>query len=209
MEDICMGYERTYQAIPEDWEPLKVAVSAGLYSEFMTFIPFYLSQDYDAWLKGRENGPAFVGELKRLVAERPGIEKRMLDLDRRFDMLHYLLSQERRQRVAEAHDLGTKAICGSTLLPSHLAGTQGHLTGYSTPLEVLEIALFLESLTMSDLLDHFTPSDMLDKGVYKIYQWREDEHEYLLNLLREDYDMLRAFYHSVAENEEAVLAVCQ
>lgn len=75
--------------------------------------------------------------------------------------------------------------------------------GYSSSLEVLELAIFLDGLDSEDLHSYYDPNAM-DGNVYKFWKDRADEGEW--KVILQCFDGIRAVYASAAQNEEAMIA---
>lgn len=137
----------------------------------------------------------FCAELKARMLTHPGIETRnYYDIGRRYDAVHFLLSAQRREGKRLGNDVGTKAICGAHSLPEHFAALR-----YSDPLDVLEIALFLEPITRTDLKQYYAPLS----AKYPFWtEIAENKWEWIC----QDFEAIRAVYMATAEHEEGMLA---
>jgi hypothetical protein len=147
----------------------------------------------------------FCEAVKQMNAEHPGISSRVFTLDRWYDIIHYLLSETRRQSEfdAEADDRGTRAIRGTRTLPRHLRGGQGHPIRYSSPEEVAEIAIWMGSLTLDYLRFFYDPEQMRNR----VYKFGSDDPDWEWEIIGQYFRDFKMFYEEVAMRDEAVLAV--
>jgi hypothetical protein len=201
-----MGIDREYQALPPDWPVLAMARSGVCYHERLQFTAFLLERGcvpIRQVLTGEE--VAFCSELEALVRANPGIETRNFYLGRWWDILHFLLSSLRRDGRSSGDDLGTKAVCGAQSMPKHLVAGQGIPLRWSEPIDVLDIAIFLDTMTETGLREHYRPEEIDAANVYKWPGSRANEEDWL-HIIR-FFEGLRRFYIAAAEHDEGVLVV--
>jgi len=205
-----MGRERWYIALTGDCNLLKRAKEDPAFGEFLNWISIFEKGGQDDW-PGHDNWPGaamhreFCEAVKQMNVEHPSIATRVFTLDRIFDQLHYLLSEERRQGDGYADDWGTKAIIGATELPPHLKGTQGFSSRYSRPGDVAAIAAWMSPITKESLRSCYFPEDM-DLYIYKFGYSRDDPDAAFLDIWKY-FDDFRAFYKEVALHGEAILTI--
>ena len=198
-----MGHERWYVAIPDESRLLARAMADPEFGENLE-VPSYLGPQRRGYPRG---GPAaeFRAEVDAMNRAHPGIEDRIYTLDRYYDILHYLLSEERRRGEFDGADWGTTAIRGGHPLPEHLRGTQGHPTRSSTPGQVREVAARLTGLTADDLRAAYSTAGMQRQGVYKYQADRNDGETW--GWIVRYFEGLRSFYAATAAHGEGVLAI--
>ena len=140
-------------------------------------------------------------EAKIVWQSKEGIQSRILDLDRSFDKICYLLSPQRRLRDLHEEgdpDWGWYAIYGEGEIAKHAQSGQGFLHRYNSPLKVKEIANNLKALAIESLKILFDSELMEEQGVYKAFaynvqpgDWQEIK-SYIENFIY--------FYNTVAEH---------
>ncbi len=196
----------SYQAIPADSILLKkvtesetIAVSLNIHG--FKEIPDEQFQYYGENAEFAE----FASEAKLIRNEHSGIENREFDLGRRWDMLHYLLSENRRNCVPD-ETWAYRAINGGEKLGGNAVLPQGVPVTYLTPSEVKEVSRNLGNIEADDLEEHWNPPKMREAGVYKIRGDYNDDHQ--LHYLKEDFEKLKDFYLWAAIYDEAVLVFC-
>lgn len=138
--------------------------------------------------------------------DHPGIETRCFELYRHWDMLHYLLSDIRRQNVPyDENDLIYKAINGGAKIGDNFVMPQGVPITYLTPEEVKQISNALGEIKPHSLREHWNPKAMHHAGVYKI---RGDEDTDRLEYLLEEFQEFAEFYLTASVFDEGVLVFC-
>lgn len=143
---------------------------------------------------------------RELYAKHPGLEQRRFSVDRRWDKLHYLLSEARRHGRFDADDWGTHAILGARLLADQLTGGQGIHLRYSPPDIVQAIAEHVGSMTEGELRRAWAPPRMQECGVYKLRVDNAGEEEW--SWVVEAFRGLQALYRQAASHGEGVLVKC-
>jgi hypothetical protein len=200
-----MGLDRDYQAMPDGCTLLERArhePASGGYLE-----SFY-SWNYDSEPPPVRNDDdkafvEFLAAAKEVVEHHPGIKSRYLYLGRRWDMLHYLLSENRRKGDnKEWSHWVDKAIFGGQILNEETITTIGSPIRYLPPSEVLYVAENLGEISSESLRHHWNPQAMCDAKVYKS---RGADNE-SFGWVKEDFEKLKCFYALVAAHSEGVLS---
>lgn len=199
----------SYQAIPHDSNLLKKAAESEwttilLYSHGFNEIP---KADIERYLEDKEF-VEFKQEAERIRRNHSNIEKRKLYFGRRWDMLHYLLSEIRRnpQKRSDEHDLIHRAIHGGEKLGENSFLPQGVPVRFLNPFEVKEISKYLGNIEADELEKYWNPPLMSEAGVYKIHGDYNDDDQ--LRHLKEEFKKLKDFYLWAAIYDEAVLVFC-
>ena len=144
-----MGTEKWYVALPNDSSLLACAEVDTEYGEYLGFPSVFETGGvgFKVW---DDAGKEFCSAVSKLNEEHPGINRRVYTLGRYYDMLHYLLSEERRHGEFDKTDWATQAILGAKVLPTHLRGGQGHPIRYSPRETLMEIAFWLEFVSIDE-----------------------------------------------------------
>lgn len=198
-----MGVERWFLAVVDGCRLLDRARVDPEFGEFLM-----MPGDFGPGRRGSGRGglaAEFRAEVDAMNRLHPGVEDRIFTVDKDFDLLHYLLSAERRRGEFAGDDPGTWAILGARGLPDHLRGGQGHPIRYSTPGDVAEIAAWLGGRTAEDLRSAHDPAAMEEQCVYKFWAGRDDAGTW--GGIVGYFEGLRAFYVDVAAHGEGVLAI--
>jgi Domain of unknown function (DUF1877) len=196
-----MGIDGYYQALPDPCEPLARAIQDPLFGEVFSVANW---KPGDAqWLAWGGVWAECARAWQELCAKHPGLEQRRLYVGRRWDILHYLVSEERRRGRFDADDWGTHAILGADLLAEHLTGGQGIPLRYSPPDAVRGIAERIGLMTEGELRLAW---DLLKMEKGSVYKFRadnagEDQWGWALEAFRG----LQAFYRQAASLGEGVL----
>lgn len=199
--DLFMGLDCTYQALPEGCALLERAKRAPSFGELLALAPW---QQEPPWLAEGGMWTEFYEEVGRLRQRHPGLEERYFRGQRDWDVLHYLLSEARRQGV-EGDDWGTQAVLGARVLDESLRAGQGVPLRYSSPETVRALGEQLEQVTEADLRRVYVPELMEARAVYKFWADRADAEWWEHTVQR--FEGLRAFYRRVAREGEGVLVV--
>ncbi len=170
-----MGRESRLQAFPEDW-PLVSQVQSGACSgDLLQAVYGYLS-----WLRGKQftTGPRAYFQLEEdasrravfeatlsLLALDPGLIWRNCYLDRRFEVLRYLLTESARDDSTRR--LYQLAIDGSGSIHPQATATQGHPICWSDAETTMRIHAALRSVEFSSLAAHFGTAKFLATELYK------------------------------------------
>lgn len=200
-----MGLDMTYRAIAPGTVLHKI-VSGDPQAAF--YFGLYGYRELPEYAAHRPELAEYRAEAEKIQEDEdhPGIEDRHLDLYRHWDMLHYLLSDIRRQDVPyDENDLMYKAINGGAKMGAEFVMPQGVPITYLTPDEVRDISNALQEITPDMLRENWNPEAMREAGVYKI---RGDEGEGDLEYLLEDLGNLSHFYLMATVFDEGVLVFC-
>lgn len=197
----------SYQAIPADSNLLKKVAESETVAVSLNIHGFKeVSDEYLQYYGENAEFSEFVSEAKLIRNEHSGIENRELDLYRRWDMLHYLLSEIRRNnQVFDETDLIHRAIHGGEKLGDAVL-VQGVPVRFLNPREVKEISTLFGQIETDSLEEHWNPPQMREAGVYKIRGDYSDNDQ--LDYLKEEFENLKAFYLWAAIYDEAVLVFC-
>lgn len=199
----------SYQAIPADSSLLKKASESEWTTTLLNIhgfkeIPKDESERYSADKEFIE----FKQESEQIRRSHTNIENREFYFGRRWDMLHYLLSEIRRnpQKPYDENDLIHRAIHGGEKLGEEAVLPQGVPVRYLNPQEVKEISKLFGQIKTDDLDKHWNPRLMREVGVYKIRGDYSDDDQ--LYYLKEEFEKLKDFYLWAAIYDEAVLVFC-
>jgi hypothetical protein len=199
-----MGIDCSYQALPAPCEPLARAIRDPVFGEAFSSVSGRI--EAAEWMAWGGVWAECAQAWRELCAQHPGLEQRRFSVDRRWDKLHYLLSEERRNGRFDADDWGTHAILGAVQLADHLTGGQGIHLRYSAPAVVRTLAEHLRPITEGELQRAWEPARMQECGVYKFRADRADEQEW--GWVMEAFRGLQAFYDQAASLGEGVLVKC-
>lgn len=203
-----MGLDMSYQAIPADSSLLKKVAESETAAVSLNIYGFKKISDENLEYY-KENGEfaEFVSETKLIRNEHSDIENRECDLGRRWDMLHYLLSEIRRNNQPyDETDLVHRAIHGGEKLGENAVLPQGVPVRFLNPQEVKEISTLFGQIETDALEEYWNPPKMREAGVYKIRG--DDSDDYQLNYLKEEFEKLKDFYLWAAIYDEGVLVFC-
>jgi hypothetical protein len=203
-----MGLDMSYQAIPADSSLLKKVSESENAAVSLNIHGFKeVSDEYLQYYGENTEFAEFLSETKLIRNEHSGIENRELYLGRRWDMLHYLLSEIRRNdQPYDESDLIHRAIHGGELLGDGVYLPQGVPVRYLNPQEVKEISKLFGQIETDSLEIYWNPPKMREAGVYKIRGDDSDNDQ--LYYLKEDFEKLKDFYLWAAIYDEAVLVFC-
>lgn len=170
-----MGREIRLQAFPENW-PLLTRVRTGKTSgDFIQTAKIYLS-----WLRGKhrqtpaetyfaqetdEEYLAICHETLELVTTQPQILWRGADLDRRFEVLHFLLCES--TDSLETRDAFTYAIYGREPIHPDATATQGAPIKWNDADTTRRIQKVLDEIEYADVAIHFGTEKFLREPLYK------------------------------------------
>ncbi|EAU67119.1 DUF1877 family protein [Stigmatella aurantiaca] len=199
-----MGLDYSYQALPDPCGPLARAIREPVFGGAFSAVSGRL--EADEWLAWGGVWAECAQAWRELCVKHPGLEQRRFSLDRRWDKLHYLVSEARRHGRFDADDWGTHAILGAGLLADHLTGGQGVHLRYSPPDVVQGIAEHLCPMTEEELRRAWDPPRMQECAVYKFRVDNAGEEEW--GRVAEAFRGLQAFYRQAASLREGVLVKC-
>jgi hypothetical protein len=203
-----MGLDMSYQAIPADCDLIERARHDKVLGEMLCSVPHWMREfDYPP-LKLWPEADELRQELLELDRRHPGLANRNCYLGRRWDMLHYLLSANRRGRHCahtEEDLVLDMAVHGEREIAGHVRAPQGHAVKYVSPEVVELIAVLLEPMTAVTLRVHYDPTWMVARGVYKFFADQADSSEW--GYIVDSFVSFRDFYLATARHGESVL-VC-
>ncbi len=200
-----MGIDVDYQALPDNCVLLEKAEQDPEIGSYLSLA----AMRFKTFGQDRPRDPPAYQEFNALVREtiaaHPGIETRQLqDPSRKWDALHYLLSEHRRRwrRWSFGEDLGSKAIGGGREVAPHIRGGQGGPVRFLPAIDVLEVAAWLERTDPEVFHWQYEPADMVKCDVYKLSldagKW---EWESIVGF----FERLRDCYIGAAEHGEGML----
>lgn len=200
-----MGFEASFQAIPEDCELLKQACQDREIAEHMQFFEQYVRREFPHPLY-QQNTLEFIDAAKALAQAHPGLVERYFYAGARtWDCIIYLLSPERRAgNFKNDRSLINKAIRGTELLHPDAHAVQGIPIGFVPVTEVHAIADFLDNVTKEQLHEFYDPSRMYEMAVYKIHA-SDDERRF--NTIWSEFCGMRDVYRQAALHNEAMITV--
>jgi hypothetical protein len=209
MEVAPMGLDALLQALPNGCKIVERAKTEIGFGELLAHVP--------SWIKLGKRGHSNATwaeadvvwlEVQELIQANPGIKRRNCDLGRNWDILHYLLSANRRgekyarERTPEEIRLMDIAIKGDEIIADHVRGGQGVHVRFVQPSDVVLIAVVLDGISVSDLTKHFDAEKMTRHKVYKFFA------DYCTTgSILPVFEAFRRFYLDAAAHEEAAI-VC-
>lgn len=170
-----MGYEMTYQAIPEDAPILERARRDPLFGSNLQFFNRYSDNtpSFIEWIGEDVTLRDFAAEVREIVAKRPGIlERTVYDGSRVCDMLAFLLSEAYRvsdKPWSELSDLKLRAILGGEILHPETVGVQGIPIRYLSASNTALAATLLAETEFEELKTHWNLEAMEKRGIYKAF----------------------------------------
>ncbi|AKQ68383.1 hypothetical protein A176_005295 [Myxococcus hansupus] len=206
-----MGVETSYQAIPEGTALLERAIQDPDLGELLGLLNSSL---HGSWYESARRGGPPLNETEETLQHmalslehaHPGLKQRFYTLDRRWDMLHFLLSAERRGEPSlPLDDLFTVAVRGGALLAPHIRGGQGHPIRIVSAAQTQALAARLAEVSQNDLRRHYVPERMEEAAVYKWFAAHVSDSTW--PVLWDAFEGLRDFYREVAAHGEAVLVI--
>ena len=141
----------------------------------------------------------------RLERDRPDLPRRNCDLDRRWDILHYLLSATRRGEPAAADRAIDQAFDGTWVVADHVRAGQGAPVRHLPPTAVAEVVAALEPMSEETLRARHHPAALQAASVYKFRADRADDAEW--RWTADTFHALREFFRAAARTGDAVLTV--
>jgi Domain of unknown function (DUF1877) len=212
-----MGLDVVYQAMPANCEVMARSLLDPEFASNLVFFTDYCEQlpeevkaeledceDYDDYAEEYAVNLEFSKAAYRTCPLYPGIEHRCLHLGRKWDMLRYLLSHERRREKAPDLDdswVG-RAILGGEILHEDKISITGQAFHYLEPCEVSTICDRLDGISIEMLHKYWHPQKMSKVGVYKIHP---DDSESDFDYVAEDFHKLKTFYQLVKQHKEGVI----
>lgn len=208
-----MALEMRYQSVPDNWERLHSSPTIPLTHSAFAFAVYEqttqprTSPEWPRHLhadKNRSTQVDFARELLRLIRHHPGLQQRNLYLGQHWDMLHFLLSPQRRQGT---HDMDSDWIKRAILGGDELKGVTASrdVPVYYLPYtEVQSTSFMLSQITRQELVEHYDIQAMIRAGVYASLSLLGKH--YAFEELWQSFDHLRTFYAQAAAHEEGVVA---
>lgn len=154
----------------------------------------------------REDADAAFAAL--IDAEEEGDDERMLDLDRAWHAIHYLLNDSAHEGEGAA---GMVIFGGATIGEGADAdeeeddyGEPPPVVRYLTPSQVEEVAALLADTSVEALQERYDPDAMEQAEIYPPGVWEEERQE-AFDYVAEYYEMLVGFYELAAERGDAML----
>lgn len=199
-----MGIDVYYNAMVEDCKFFRLAKADFKYSDFLTDLTTSYEAIYAPWIYSDKEPTSMDLKItearKELRKTNIGIENRS-HVTRAWDIFLWLLTEQR--RVAEVVDLANFTdIWGRAIL----GGDYVYKAGYQEPrfLRPTEVQIITEKLiSVSDNdLGKFYTQEIT--GVYK-YRYNIENPDQGFAFILEQFNELRNFYKSVAENNEGVI----
>ncbi len=136
-------------------------------------------------------------QLEELQEEK---KANLLDVDKMWDALHFLLTGESGKSAIE-NNLLSYAIIGEVTL------NEDDYISYITPEKVEEIKKELTSLDFDEIILNFSPEEMIENDIYpKIWEdLDEEEAEEIKEELLDNLNALKRFYNAVAKNKNGIV----
>lgn len=200
-----MGLDISYQAMPEGCTLLERARHEPKFGAYLEFFNSYAFNSQQALARSADDPVVveFVAEAKQVAEHYKGIEDRRLYLGRRWDILYYVLSENRRRsKKKDCSDWVEQAIFGGEVLNQATQTTIGFPIRYLPPIEVWYIAEILKDTNLELFRCHWNPRAMAEASVYKIHAEDGDEE---FEWVKQDFEKLKVFYAQVAQHHEGVL----
>ncbi len=204
-----MGLDNVYQSIPADCILFERAQQDPAFGSYLMHFDLYAAANQEE-IDARANDQTyldFVSAAKLLCEERPGLIERRLFLGRKWDMIHYLLSEDRRNGDGyNDSDWVKRVIHGGEVLNEKIREfSGGHSIFYLLPEEVTDLWIKLFDISDEEFREHWDPPAMCEAGVYKMHA-TDDERR--LNWIQEDFERLRNLYSEAVSCDEGILTWC-
>ncbi len=200
-----MSFGHIHRAITADSIILSKAKADAKYAGLIESISDHIGTS-DEMLDSCSDKPHlidFVHDVRKLIAEVPDIESRMVQLGRRWDILHYLLSPTRRNGSEDTDSRWiAKAALGGDILGDDIVSSSGQPIRYIDPVTVLEISNRLSAIPTNTLIVNWDPAQMAKSGVETI---NGDEPLEDLAWAEVDFNNLKEFYWKVSTHNEGIL----
>jgi len=151
-------------------------------------------------------------ELKSFLIDSALLEKRVypdeinnddkscIDLDKSWDGIFYCLTGFGTSSIDKVAQPKSWIILGDHIVDENQDLGYGFAT-YATPEEVKAINLFLQNITETNFTSGFNPQKMLDSELYPQI-WDDDD---AIDYLIEYFNVMKDFYKSAADKDEAVI----
>ena len=212
-----MRLDVVYQAMPANCEVLtrslldpEFASNLASFTNYCEQLPEEVQaeledyEDYEDYAEEYTVTIEFSKAAYRTCSLYPGLEHRCLHLGRKWDVLRYLLSHDRRGEKAPDRDDSwvDHAILGGEILHEDKISITGLAFHYLEPYEVSTISERLNGISIEMLHEYWHPQKMSKAGVYKIHS---DDSESVFYYVAEDFHKLRTFYQLVRQHQEGVI----
>lgn len=194
-----MGMEAEFQAIPEDWEWL---IKARQNREIAEELQFFqqnatIRKKYPGYDE-KSLSSQLTDAIQNLVEERPGLISRHFYAGARtFGIITYLLSPQRRMNQSD-RSLIRKIFYGFEPLQPEANATQGIPIGFIPSADVVVVADYLSSITMSQLREHWIPAKMGN-----VYKFSPSEERF--QVVWQEFVGMRDVYLQAQQHGEAVI----
>jgi hypothetical protein len=136
-------------------------------------------------------------------AEESGDEDRMLDIDKAWHAIHFLLNDS----AYEGEGTAALVIFGGQTIAQDEPQDQEAgemIVRYLTPSEVEDVAALLADISVEELEGRYDPDAMEQAEIYPTGVWAEERQE-AFDYVAEYYEQLVEFYEAAAERGDAVL----
>src|SRR5262249_11541531 len=156
-----MGLELVQQALPATWEILDRARADRGFGEGLQFLAWRLRRlaagEELVWGRNPDADDQILeAACRKLLQEIPALPLLQVDLDRAWDLVQWVLSEDRRSN-RPGQDLGSVAVRGESELARGVRASQGAPLMWTTPDKVLEISWFLDDFLKTDIDQLFDP----------------------------------------------------
>jgi Domain of unknown function (DUF1877) len=121
------------------------------------------------------------------------------DLDRRFQWLHWTMEK------LHPGPLAHWSIYGKEQIAPEAVATQGFPINWNAPRTCAEIASLMQRTDVQHLRSAVNFAEMANAHLYKFGNWNSADNEIVRVRIADDFNALRAFYISVADNAQAAL----
>lgn len=132
-------------------------------------------------------------------------ESNLLDIDKSWDGIIYLLTGSGLQNVDLSDDSGLHKIIFSGQLIDPEQDLGYGPAHYLTPEEVKNVSKSLSGISKENLYSKYNPSDMAAQEVYPII-WEEEGDE-AFDYLYSYFEDLKEFYEQAAKENQAVISI--
>ncbi|MBZ4373154.1 DUF1877 family protein [Corallococcus sp. AS-1-6] len=202
-----MGLDASYQALPGSSPLLELARrNIGVGGWLMSVSRLLRAPSEETLAPGGPDSDELLllEAVRDVLRTRPDLATQQVDLGRRWDHLHFVLSDRRRHAPgAEDDSLAGIAIHGEAEIAPHVVAGQGVPLRYTRPETVEQIARMLEGVRFDALREHFTFKRLSEAAVYKCP--REEGIDEAWQWLVERFDSFRTFYVTAAKHGDGVL----
>jgi hypothetical protein len=200
-----MSFDHRHRAITADSIILSKAKAdlkyAGLVENLHNYVG--VSDQMPSGGKDLTHLSEFAKDVKKLTEDAFGIETRSVELGRRWDILHYLLSPTRRAgKASEGSCWIEVAVLGGDVLGGNAFSTSGQPIRYIDPVSVLKISNSLSEIPTNTLIVNWDVPKMVKAGVETM---TGEERLEDLAWAEVDLNNLKEFYWKVSTQDEGVL----